>query len=71
VLFNATETAGENIFVVSVGNDLLVKRVVRDTLKNSLTLISENQAYPPRLIEGEDLESVRIAGKVIAVIHRL
>lgn len=71
VLFNTGDTEGENIFVLSVENTLLVKRVVFDTLKKTLTLLSENPAYPPRIIEGEDLERVQISGKVIAVIHRV
>jgi SOS-response transcriptional repressor LexA len=71
VLYNTQEMEGESIFVLSVGNTLLVKRLSFDPLKHTLTLLSANPAYPPRLIEGGDLEAVRIAGKVIAVIHRI
>ncbi len=41
----------------------VVKRVEYD--KNSITLISQNHNYPPRKFVGEEMERVRIIGKVI------
>jgi SOS-response transcriptional repressor LexA len=72
VLFDISNKLGENIFVVSVGNTLLVKRVVADDVKGTITLFSANAAadYPPRIFSGTECEEVRIAGKVIAWWHR-
>jgi SOS-response transcriptional repressor LexA len=62
---------GEDIYVVSVDNALLVKRVAFDEAHRTLDLISSNTAYPPRRFQGPELEAVRIAGKVIAIFHRV
>ena len=70
VLFNTSETSGESIFVLSVGSSLLVKRLSFDALRGSLSLISANPAYPVRVIDGADLEAVKVEGRVIACLHR-
>jgi len=72
VLYDESEKFGENIFVVSVGSMLLVKRVIVDELKKTISLYSANAAanYPPRVFIGDEREEVRIAGKVIAWWHR-
>ena len=72
VLYDTSYQLGENISVVSVGNSLLVKRVVVDNVKETITLFSANTAanYPPRIFSGIECEEVRIAGKVIAWWHR-
>ena len=54
------------IAVVLIGDDAVVKKV--EFGKDSLTLISINPEYPPRTIEGPELESVRIVGLVRQVI---
>jgi transcriptional regulator with XRE-family HTH domain len=64
-----------HIFVVSVGSSLLVKRVVIDPPKKEIRLISANKAagdsYADRVFHGPECEEVRIAGKVIACMHRM
>jgi repressor LexA len=57
------------IAVVMIGDEAVVKRV--ECEKNKLTLISINPEYPPRVIEGKDLEDVRIVGLVQEVMKRL
>ena len=57
------------IAVVMIGDEAVVKRV--ECEKNKLTLISINPEYPPRIIEGKDLEDVRIVGLVQEVMKRL
>jgi repressor LexA len=57
------------IAVVMIGDEAVVKRVERE--KNKLTLISINPEYPPRVIEGKDLEDVRIVGLVQEVMKKL
>ncbi|MDR1231149.1 MAG: XRE family transcriptional regulator [Spirochaetaceae bacterium] len=70
VLFNRKDTSGEGIFVLSIETTLLVKRVAPDPLNSAITLFSANPVYPPRVISGADLETVRIEGKVIGCLHR-
>lgn len=57
------------IAVVMIGDEAVVKRV--ECEQNRLTLISINPEYPPRVIEGKDLEDVRIVGLVQEVMKRL
>jgi len=72
VLFDVSHQLGENISVVSVGNTLLVKRVVIDNVKGNIMLLSANTAanYPPRIFSGIERKDVRIAGKVVAWWHK-
>jgi transcriptional regulator with XRE-family HTH domain len=72
VLFDTSNKLSENISVVSVGNTLLVKRVVVDNVKGVITLLSENKSAncPPRLFTGIERDDVRINGKVIAWWHK-
>lgn len=57
------------IAVVMIGEDAVVKRV--EIERNKLTLISINPEYPPRIIEGKDLEDVRIVGLVKEVMKKV
>ena len=54
------------IAVVMIGEDTVVKRIEHE--KQKLTLYSINPEYPPRVIEGNKLEQVRIVGLVQNVI---
>jgi phage repressor protein C with HTH and peptisase S24 domain len=71
VIFHPELREGNAIYVVSIGNALVVKRVDFDGVNQSLTLISANPAYPPRHFSGPEMETIRIAGRVIASIHRV
>jgi phage repressor protein C with HTH and peptisase S24 domain len=62
---------GNGIYVVSVDNALLVKRVDFNASKRTIILISANPAYGPRRYSGHDLQDIRIAGRVLACIHRV
>jgi phage repressor protein C with HTH and peptisase S24 domain len=68
VFFNIKQTAGNGIYVVSVGNSLFVKRV--DFANDAVTLISANPAYEPRRYSGYEMNDIRVAGRVIAWYHR-
>ena len=70
VIFNVKQTEGSGIYVVSVGNTLVVKRVDFDHSNKTLTLISANPAYEPRRFTGSELENISIAGRVVAWYHR-
>jgi phage repressor protein C with HTH and peptisase S24 domain len=67
-IFNIKQTEGNGIYVVSVGNTLLVKRVDFDHSNKTITLISANPAYEPRRYTEDEL---RVAGRVVACYHRL
>ena len=71
VIYNTRQTEGNGIYVVSVGNSLVVKRVDFDTVNHTIVLISANPAYKPRRYSGNELEEIRIAGRVVACVHRV
>jgi phage repressor protein C with HTH and peptisase S24 domain len=62
---------GNAVYVVSVGDTLLVKRVNFDETSQSITLISANPSYPPKVINGKDLGGVKVEWRVVACLHRM
>jgi len=70
-IFNTKQTEGNGIYVVSVGNSLLVKRVDFDLSNNAIVLISANPAYEPRRYTNYELEDIRVEGRVVACFHKL
>jgi SOS-response transcriptional repressor LexA len=70
-IFHPGQTEGSGIYVVSVENSLLVKRVDRDKATQSVVLYSANPAYEPRRFSGDELDSIRIAGRVVACYHKV
>jgi SOS-response transcriptional repressor LexA len=70
-IFHPGLTEGSGIFVVSIGNILVVKRVDRDPASRTIVLYSANPAYEPCRFSERELEDIRIAGKVVACYHRV
>ena len=70
-IFNTKQTEGNGIYVVSVGNTLLVKRVDFDHANRTIELISANPAYETRRYSGNELEDIRVEGRVVACYHKL
>jgi len=70
VIFSTKQTEGNGIYVVSVGNSLLVKRVDFDPANKTIELISANPAYEPRRYSGYELEDIKVEGRVVACYHR-
>jgi SOS-response transcriptional repressor LexA len=70
-IFHPGITEGNGVFVVSIGNSLVVKRVDRDIASRTIILISANLDYPPRRFSGQELDDIRIAGRVVACYHRV
>lgn len=60
----------EGIYVISIENLLLVKRLHWDRPRATVKVISENPQYPPRFLQGQDLENLTIEGRVFAWLHR-
>jgi phage repressor protein C with HTH and peptisase S24 domain len=71
VIFNTKQTEGNGIYVVSVGNTLVVKRVDFDTSNQTIILISANPAYEPRRFSGSKLVNISVAGRAVAWYHRV
>jgi SOS-response transcriptional repressor LexA len=71
VIFHPGITGGNGIFVVAIGNSLVIKRIDRDIASRTIVLYSANPAFEPRRFSGPELEDIRIAGKVVAVYHRV
>jgi phage repressor protein C with HTH and peptisase S24 domain len=70
-IFTIKQTEGNGIYVVSVGSTLLVKRVDFDPANKTIELISANPAYETRRYSGNELEDIRVEGRVIACYHRM
>jgi phage repressor protein C with HTH and peptisase S24 domain len=70
-IFHPGLTEGNGIFVVSVGDSLVVKRVDRDPASRTIVLYSANPDYEPRRFSGPETGDIRIAGRVVAVYHRV
>jgi SOS-response transcriptional repressor LexA len=71
VVYDTQDVQPENLSVVSLAGQLVIKYVTVDRLQGTLTLLSANEAFPPRIIKGAELESVKIEGKVIVNMHRM
>lgn len=55
----------EDVYVVELGGDLLVKAVRRPS-EDRLVLVSENShRYDPEVLKGEEINDLRIVGKVL------
>jgi SOS-response transcriptional repressor LexA len=70
-IFHPGIIEGNGIFVISIGNSLVVKRVDRDPSSQTIVLISANPAYAPRRFTGAELDAIRVAGRVVACYHRV
>ena len=71
VIFNTKQQEGNGIYVVSIGNTVLVKRVDFDLSNNTIILISANPAYEPRCYSRHELEDFKVEGRVVACYHRV
>lgn len=64
-----TEIQNGFIYVIAVGNDLLVKRV-RRRIDGLVDLISDNRVYEPETLSADALRDVRVVGRVYAAVSR-
>ncbi|MCL1835996.1 MAG: XRE family transcriptional regulator [Treponema sp.] len=71
VIFNIKQTEGNGIYVISVDNTLLVKRVDFNPANKTIELKSANPNYEPRRFSGDELNDIRIEGRVVAWYHRV
>lgn len=66
VIFARGLISGEGLYVIVLYDEVMVKRVSFDAPADTLTIISENDKYPVRTVNAEN---VRILGKVVGWIH--
>lgn len=59
------------IYVINYDGDIFVKRVDKNPVTKSLTLISDNPKYEPIKIETTDLINCKIIGRVVAHTSRI
>ena len=71
VVYDPADSGGDCVSVVSLAGQLLVKHVAVDRLAGTVTLISANSVYPPRVIGRDETDGVKIEGKVVACLHRM
>lgn len=55
------------IYVFCYNEEFFIKRLCKNI--NQMIIKSDNQEFPNRYIEGEELNSIRIIGKVVALIR--
>jgi repressor LexA len=60
---------GELAIVIVDGDEGMLKRVRKQ--EGAIILESANPSYPPRVFTGEDMNKVRVVGKVIEIRRRL
>jgi phage repressor protein C with HTH and peptisase S24 domain len=70
-IFHPGTTEGTGIFMVSIGNTLVVKQVDRNPASQTIVLCSANPEYEPRRFTGLQAEEIRVAGRVVACYHRV
>lgn len=70
VFFSPEEKTGNGIFVISIGNEVFVKRIEFNPIDQLVRIISENEKYQPITVKAVDSDTLRINGRVIAVLHR-
>jgi SOS-response transcriptional repressor LexA len=68
VIFVPGEIRGDGIYVLKVGDEMVVKRVEFDNLKGRIHIISENPKYHER-VESLDGQLISVVGKVYGWVH--
>lgn len=68
VIFIPGEIRGDGIYVLKIGDEMVVKRVEFDNLKGKIHIISENPKYHER-VESLDGQLVSVVGKVYGWVH--
>ena len=59
---------GDGIYVLAVGDELIVKRVEFDLVTKKIRIMSENTRYPDR-VESADGQTITVVGKVFGWVH--
>lgn len=65
---NQTAIRADGIYCLQAENSIYIKRVMRN-LDGSITLISDNDSYPPQHIPREVLNNAQVIGKVVYILN--
>lgn len=57
----------EGVYVIARDDELFIKRMLR-RVAGGYTMISDNHAYPPQTLLEEDLERMKVLGKVLVAL---
>ncbi len=57
------------IYAIGIEDTVVVKRV--EKLPDKLVLISENKRYDPVYLQGDEIDSVRVLGKIIWICREI
>lgn len=68
VVFIPGIVRGDGIYVLAVGDELIVKRVEFDAVSRKIHIMSENPRYKDR-VESADGQTLRVVGKVFGWVH--
>jgi phage repressor protein C with HTH and peptisase S24 domain len=69
VVFAKDHVDGDGVYVISIGDEALVKRLEFDPFENKVLIHSENKNYQPKAVSA-DSDLLRIEGKVIGWYHK-
>ncbi len=67
-VFAAEHIEGDGIYVISLGDEAMVKRLEFDKFNNIIKVKSENRNYDPIVVPAES-ENMKIEGKVVGWYH--
>ena len=70
VLFVPEEREGNGIYVISINNKVLVKRIEFNPAEHCVRVLSENEKYAPIIIKENGADVLTVNGRVIVVLHR-
>ncbi|QTQ13798.1 S24 family peptidase [Treponema parvum] len=70
VLFVPEEKGCNGIFVISINNNVLVKRLEFNPAEHCVRVLSENEKYAPIVIKENGGDILTVSGRVIVVLHR-
>ncbi len=59
------------VYVVQIENKTLVKRLDEDPIKKEVVLKSDNKDYQPLVVTGDDLDRLRVIGRVIGNFRKI
>ena len=69
VVFAKDHVDGDGVYVISIGDEALVKRLEFDPFEQKVLIHSENKNYQPKTVSA-DSDLLRIEGKVIGWYHK-
>lgn len=70
VLFVPEEREGNGVYVISINNKVLVKRIEFNPVEHCVRVLSENEKYAPIIIKENGADVLTVNGRVIVVLHR-